>query len=69
MRVTESALVGERRQDPRLARLCEIEQPRPAGAEPVGQEVPAGWHLLLGVMRMRARLAHRHGRHDFAVGR
>ena len=53
VRVGESREVAERRQDARLARRREVEQPRAPGGEAIGQEMSVGGHLMLRVMRMR----------------
>ena len=55
--MTESRYVSKRGGYPRKEGLGEIEQPRASGVESVREQEVAGRHLVLGVMRVRARRA------------
>ena len=59
VRVAEASHVAERRDDARSQRVRQVEQPRASRVKAVRQQMPVGWHLMFGVMRVGARRAGR----------
>ena len=59
VRVAVASQGAERGENVRMQRLREVEQPAASRVEPVREQMAVRRHLVLGVMRMRARLAGR----------